>query len=298
MGGNTNRAARDMTMHGKGLLLTALGVLFLSPDTLLIRLVDMEIWNLAVWRGILQAIGLTLLVVAFYGRRAPLAFWSIGAVGVVIAVVFSGSTLTFLAALEHTEVANVLVILASAPIFAALMSLVLLKEQVAPRTWVAIVVIFAGIGLIVGDGLDRGTAFGDAMAVATAILLAGKITLLRHQRHINMIPALALSGAVFAGFAAMAQAPTLPSGEQSVWLLVMGFAVVPAAALITLGPRYISAPEVSLLLLLETVLGPLWVWLVINETPTPLAIVGGAIVVTALIAHSAVGLRRVQERTA
>jgi drug/metabolite transporter (DMT)-like permease len=287
-----------MTMHGKGLLLTALGVLFLSPDALLIRLVDMEVWNLAVWRGILQAIGLTLLVAAFYGRRAPLAFWSIGASGVVIAVVFSGSTLTFLAALQHTEVANVLVILASAPIFAALMSLVWLKEPVAPRTWIAIVVIFAGIGLIMWDGLGRGTGFGDAMAVATAILLAGKITILRRQRHINMIPALALSGAVFAGFAAMAQAPTLPSGEQTVWLLLMGLAVVPAAALITLGPRYISAPEVSLLLLLETVLGPLWVWLVINETPTPLAIVGGAIVVTALIVHSAVGLRRVRERTA
>jgi drug/metabolite transporter (DMT)-like permease len=288
-----------MTMHSKGLLLTALGVLFLSPDALLIRLVDMEVWNLAVWRGLLQAIGLTLLVAAFYGRRAPLAFWSIGASGVVIAVVFSGSTLTFLAALQHTEVANVLVILASAPIFAALMSLALLKEPVAPRTWIAIVVIFAGIGLIMWDGLGRGTGFGDAMAVATAILLAGKITMLRHQRHINMIPALALSGAVFAGFAAMAEAPTLPSGEQTIWLLLMGFAVVtPAAALITLGPRYISAPEVSLLMLLETVLGPLWVWLVIHETPTPLAIVGGAIVVTALIVHSAVGLRRVREERA
>ena len=85
----------------------------------------------------------------------------------------------------------------------------------------------------------------------------------------------------------------------TVWLLLMGFAVVtPAVALISLGPRYISAPEVSLLMLLETVLGPLWVWLVISETPTPLAILGGSIVVTALIMHSAVGLRRVRERTA
>jgi drug/metabolite transporter (DMT)-like permease len=288
-----------MTMHSKGLLLTALGVVFLSPDTLLIRLVDMEVWNLAVWRSILQAIGLTLMVAAFYGRGAPGAFWSIGASGVVIAVIFSGNTLTFLAALEHTEVANVLVILASAPIFAALMSLALLKEPVAPRTWVAIVVVFAGIGVIMWDGLDRGTGFGDGMAVLSAFLLAGKITMLRHQRHLDLIPALALSGVVCAGFAAMASAPTLPSGEQTVWLLLMGFAVVtPAVALISLGPRFISAPEVSLLMLLETVLGPLWVWLVISETPTPLAIVGGAIVVTALIVHSAVGLRRVRERTA
>jgi drug/metabolite transporter (DMT)-like permease len=288
-----------MTMHSKGLLLTALGVLFLSPDTLLIRLVDMEMWNLAVWRSILQAIGLTLLVAASYGRRAPGAFWSIGASGFVIAIVFSAGTLSFLAAVEHTEVANVLVILASAPIFAAFMSLALLKERVAPRTWVAIVVIFAGIGLIMWDGLARGTGFGDAMAVVSAILLAGKITMLRHQRHIDMIPALALSGLVCAGFAAMVSAPTLPSGEQTVWLLLMGFAVVtPAAALIAVGPRFISAPEVSLLMLLETVLGPLWVWLVISETPTPLAIVGGAIVVTALIMHSAAGLRRMRERTA
>jgi drug/metabolite transporter (DMT)-like permease len=288
-----------MTMHSKGLLLTALGVLFLSPDTLLIRLVDMDVWNLAVWRSILQAIGLTVLVVAFYGRNAPKAFWSIGATGFAIAVIFSGNTVAFLAAVQHTEVANVLVILASAPIFAAFMSLVLLKETVAPRTWVAIVVIFAGISLIMWDGLDRGTGFGDAMALLATVLLAGKFTMLRHQRHIDMIPALALSGVVCAGFAAMVQAPTLPSGEQNLWLLLMGFAVVtPAVALISVGPRFISAPEVSLLMLLETVLGPLWVWLVISETPTPLAIVGGAIVVTALMAHSAVGLRRVRERAA
>jgi drug/metabolite transporter (DMT)-like permease len=288
-----------MTMHSKGLLLTALGVLFLSPDTLLIRLVDMDVWNLAVWRSILQAIGLTVLVVAFYGRNAPKAFLSIGATGFAIAVIFSGNTVAFLAAVQHTEVANVLVILASAPIFAAFMSLVLLKETVAPRTWVAIVVIFAGISLIMWDGLDRGTGFGDAMALLATVLLAGKFTMLRHQRHIDMIPALALSGVVCAGFAAMVQAPTLPSGEQNLWLLLMGFAVVtPAVALISVGPRFISAPEVSLLMLLETVLGPLWVWLVISETPTPLAIVGGAIVVTALIVHSAVGLRRVRERTA
>lgn len=288
-----------MTMHGKGLLLTALGVLFLSPDTLLIRLVDMEVWNLAVWRSILQAIGLTLLVAAFYGRHAPGAFWSIGASGFVIAVIFSGNTLAFLAAVQHTEVANVLVILASAPIFAAFMSLVLLKEPVAPRTWVAIVVIFTGISLIMWDGLDRGTGFGDAMAVLATILLAGKFTMLRHQRHIDMIPALALSGVICAAFAALVEAPTLPSAEQSVWLLLMGLAVVtPAVALISLGPRFISAPEVSLLMLLETVLGPLWVWLVIHETPTPLALLGGAIVVTALIVHSAVGLRRVREGTA
>lgn len=284
-----------MSDHAKGLLLTGLGILIVSPDTLLIRLVGLDIWSLAVWRGGLQAFGLTLILLCWYRRRTFEMFQAIGTAGLVLALVFSVNTFTFLAAVQHTTVANTLVILAATPFFAALLSRIFLKEPVAARTWAAIAVALGGIALIVSDSLGSGSLYGDAMAILAAILLATKVTLIRGRRHINMIPALALSGVLIAAVAAPFGAPQQVAGAQLLWVLLMGLAVVtPATALITLGPRYLSAPEVSLLILFETVLGPLWVWLVLSETPTPLALVGGAVVIAALVGHAMLGLRTVR----
>jgi len=215
-------------------------------------------------------------------------------VGLAIAVIFSCNTFAFLAAVRYTTVANTLIILSGTPFFAAVLSLIILKEPVARRTWVAIAATLFGIGVIVWDGLGSGGYFGDLMALLAAVLLAFKLTIVRQQRRINMIPALALSGLIFALMAiVIAGEPARPDTAQIIWLLLMGLAVItPATALLTLGPRYLSAPEVSLLMLLETVLGPVWVWLVIEETPTPLALTGGAIVVSTLMIHALAGLRK------
>ena len=284
-----------MSDHARGILLTALGVVFISPDTLLIRLLDMDVWTLAIWRGTMQAIGLTGLLVCFYRWRTFEVFRAIGIVGFGVALIFSVNTLCFIAAVTHTSVANVLIILASTPFFAAIMSIVILRERVEIHTWASIVLAGFGIGLIVFDSLGSSALFGDVMAIVAATLLALKFTIVRRRRHINMIPALAVSGVVFAGIAfVMVGMPATPHGSQILWLSIMGFAVLtPAVALITLGPRYISAPEVSLLMLLETVLGPLWVWLVLSEKPSNMALLGGGIVIATLLVHGVWGLRAV-----
>lgn len=285
-----------MSDHAKGILLTALGVLFISPDTLLIRLVDMNVWNLAVWRGAMQAIGLTAILFCYYGRHTIDAFRAIGLVGLGLAMIFAVNTLCFIAAVTHTTVANVLIILASTPFFAAIMSIVILHEHVPLRTWLSIALAGLGIGLIVFDSLGSRALFGDVMAIIAATLLALKFTIVRRRRHINMIPALAVSGLVFAGIAfVMVGTLAVPSDPQIMWLLILGFAVLaPAVALMTLGPRYISAPEAGLLMLLETVLGPLWVWLVLSETPSKIALIGGSVVVTTLLANGFWGLRELR----
>lgn len=285
-----------MSDHTKGILITALGVLFISPDTLLIRLIDMSVWNVAIWRGSMQSVGLTGLLLCFYGKGVVDAFRAIGIVGFGVALVFSINTLCFIAAVTYTSVANVLVILASTPFFAAILSIAFLRERVPPRTWLAIFLAGSGIALIVFDNLGSTALFGDLMAILAATLLALKFTILRRRRHVNMIPALAISGLVFAAVSCvMTDTIAVPDASQALWLLIMGFAVLtPAVALITLGPRYISAPEVGLLMLLETVLGPLWVWLVLSEEPSAIALFGGGVVIVTLLVHGILGLRAVR----
>lgn len=280
-----------MSDHAKGLLITALGVLFVSPDTLLIRLAGLDVWSLSVWRGALQAIGLAFLLFCFYGRGTLRAFLAVGTSGLLLALVFAANNFAFLAAILNTKTANALIIMATAPFFAALLSWIFLKERIALRTWLAILAALGGIAVIGWDGLGGGTLFGDAMALLAAFLLGLKLTLVRGRKAVNMIPAIALSSVMVAVLAWPLARPAEVTSLQVLWVLLMGFAVMtPATALITLGPRYLAAPEVGLLILLETILGPLWVWMVIHEEPGMLSMLGGGIVVASLALHAVLSL--------
>jgi drug/metabolite transporter (DMT)-like permease len=225
-------------------------------------------------------------------------FRAIGWVGIVIAAISAVTNFAFVAGVKYTSVANALVILASTPFHAAIMSWLFLGERIALRTWIAIIAGMAGIAIIVSDGFGGGSTFGDMMALAAAMLLAAQLTMMRGRRQINMIPAVALGGAMHCGVAMMiGGVPDMPTGMQAVWILLMGFAVTtPATALLALGPRYISAPEVGLLVLLETVLGPIWVWLVIYEAPSVAAMIGGMVVIVTLLVHALISLQLERRR--
>ena len=283
--------------HAKGLLITTLGVLVLTPDSLLIRLMNVDHWTGLVWRGSLQSLGLIVILTLLYRSRVFEVFRSIGLLGLLLAIVFTGSSILFLISISLTLVVNVLVIVAAAPFFAACFSLIFLKEPVASHTWFAIVATFGGIAILAMDSQGQGTFLGDLAALAVAALMGAYFTIVRATRQINMIPAMAVSGVLvalialpFAAFPAMSQGQILAAGT-------MGFLVAPISfALITIGPRYLPAPEVSLLLLIETVLGPLWVWMVIAEEPSPMSLIGGTVVVITLLLHSLYGLHRYRRR--
>ncbi len=281
------------SMHARGLAIVTLGVLILTPDALLIRLIRVDHWTLLVWRGYLQGLGMFLLLLAVYRRDTLASFKAIGIRGLAATLAFATGTVLFIVALTYTSAANVLIIVASSPFFAALASRVFLAEQIATATWVAILVALGGIGLLGFEGLGHSAFLGDLAALGVAVTLGANFTILRHARRVNMIPAMALSGLLVGLVASPLAQPVELGQSQLIYLLIMGLFVVPVSfALITLGPRYLPAPEVSLLLLLETVLGPLWVWLVIGEAPGPLALAGGAVVVATLAAHSALALRQ------
>ncbi len=289
---------RPLPDHQKGLIVTVLGVLTLTPDSLLVRLIDLEPFTLLVWRGGLQALGVLAILTLVHRGRVVAQFRAIGRTGILLALVFTGSTLFFILSLAHTAVADVLVIVAAAPLVAAVLSLCFLGEKVAFRTWLAIAFTLVGIALLVSDDLGSGSIYGDLAAFGCAICIGASFTIARHGRAVSMVPAMALTGALTAIVALplslLLETDSLAlAGTQLGYTLIMGLVVVPISFnLITLGPRYLPAAEVGLLMLLETVLGPLWVWLVIDEYPGDLAMAGGGLVVATLAGHAIASGRR------
>ncbi len=281
----------QMPDHIKGLGITTLGVLVLTPDSLLVRLIGLDTWTMVFWRGGLTMLSLTAALSLYYRSETLARFLAIGRTGLAIAVMFTLSSVLFILALNNTSVANTLVIIAAAPLMAAILTRVFLAEPVPLRTWIAILAAGAGIVVLVSDSPRGGTLAGDLAALGTAAGLAVNFSLIRRGRARNMIPAMALSG----GLSALAMLPLaapLAVASGQVWmLLLLGLVILPLAfGLTALGPRYLPAPEVALILLLETVLGPFWVWLVLNEVPSRFALIGGAIVVATLFLHSLAAL--------
>ncbi len=276
----------------KGLLLTASGVVLLSPDSLFVRLIAIDQWTMIFWRGILFVVSLGIFLALSHGREAPARCREIGGMGLAIASLFTVSSILFIIALSNTSVANTLIIVSAAPVFSAMFNRIFLAESVAPRTWGAIVCAMAGIAVIVSDRGGGDGRLGDAAALGAALSIAISLSLLRRTRSRGLIPTMALSGLMSAVVVLPLAAPFALDAVQAGLMALLGLVILPIAIVLTLlGPRYLPAPEVGLILLLETVLGPFWVWLALGEDPGVRALIGGAIVIGALVVHSALGLR-------
>ena len=300
---------RGLSTHAKGSVITAAGVLVITPDTLLIRLIATDPWTLLACRSLLMGLAMTAGLALYYRSGTLACFRSIGGRGVLLSLLFAVAGILFVLALAYTSVANTLIIMSSAPLFAAFMSWLFLKEPVPPRTWLAVIATMGGVAIVVGGSVVGGSVgggnagggqlLGDLLAIAATAALAGCFTMIRSSREIDMIPAAALSGLI-AGLAALPLASPFSLGTSDLgYLLLMGLLILPISfALTTIGPRYLPAPEVSLLMLLETFFGPLWVWLALREQPSAQALIGGAVIVTVLVVHSAVALRRTRTAAA
>jgi drug/metabolite transporter (DMT)-like permease len=285
-------AAMDRSEHIKGLLITCAAVLILSPDALLVRLIQCDVWSLIFWRCLLTSSMQSLFLAAFYRRQFMQSFRNIGRTGLLSAVLVACGSLLFVNSLKQTAAANTLIILAATPLFSSLLSRFFLGEKIARRTWLAIVVCFGGILLIFSGSLQSGLLLGDLLALGATLTWAGNLVILRKGKAVNMIPAnlignlLVVPAALFAG--AQPLSVTLPDATL---LLLLGGIVLPVSfTMITLGPRYLPAPEVSLILLIETILGPVWVWLVLQEVPQTATLLAGLLIISTLTAHTLTSL--------
>jgi len=284
-------------MTGIGLALFA--VLVLSPDAALIRLVEADRATLLFWRGFLEGITLMVAVTIIYRGRVIASILRMGRWGPIAIVLFTLSQIGFVMSITLTTAANTLFMLATAPLFAALMSRIFLGEPIALRTWIAIAAALCGIGIIFSGSLGGGNLLGDLLGLGTAMTMAAQFSIARHARHVSLVPALALAMLLVALLVGPTFASPLEVGERDwIWLSLMGFIVVPVAfGLLTLAPRYIPSPEVTLIMQLEVVLGPLFVWMVVAEVPGVATFIGGGIVLVTLVTHSLLGIRAYRRRT-
>jgi len=276
----------------KGRLLTALGVLILTPDSLLVRLISVDQWTLIFWRGLLSAMALFAWLLVMNRGQALAKLRAVGSRGLFIAACFTVSVICFVTAITTTSVANTLIIIAASPFVTAVMSHLFLRESTRRRTWFTMAVATCGIALAVSDNLGGGTMLGDLAAAGTALSVSAAFTALRRGKGTDMVPALVVSGLMTACVTLPLASPLAVSGADTGYLAILGLFVVPVSfGLVTVGPRYLPAPEVNLFMLIETVLGPVWVWAILSEAPTANAIAGGLVVLAALAAESAIALR-------
>ncbi|MFK7939754.1 MAG: DMT family transporter [Roseovarius sp.] len=287
-----------MNDHAKGLLLTTLGVLFVVPDSLFVRLIEAEPMTTAFWRGMSAGLVILIGLLAVQGLKGFRAVLQAGLPGVIYMVLIGTTAPAFVFAITWTSVANVVFIFASMPIFSAILSRVFLAEPIERRMVLTMLVVGVGLAIIAyGSGESEIAHWsGDLMAVYVCFAYAAALTAVRKVKNVSMIPAIPIAYIGMAFVLWPFSDPMAPVATQWHLLLGHGAFIGVATCFLTLGPRYISTAEVSLLILLESILAPILVWAVIGEDPGQLTLVGGAVVIGALVVSNVLLLMRSTRR--
>ncbi len=278
----------------RGILMVAFGALCLSPSGLVLRLVeDANDWQATVYRSFFLAVGTAVFVSLRYRRGVLGAYRETGPRGVVCGVVLGVGLVGYSLALLWTTVANALFVVGSTPVFAALLGWLFLKERVSWVTALCIAGALAGIGIMVVDGIGGGRLAGNLAALLAAVTGASAAVLWRSMPDVDMMPSNTLAGVVAAAICALAVAGDLAISARDFWLLALAgtFQAALGMGFVAMGARYLAAAKVSLVWLLEIVLGPVWVWLVISEQPSMPTLIGGLVVLLAVLIQGANDLK-------
>jgi len=275
----------------RGALLVAAAAVCWSSGALLARLVTTTPWTTTFWRSLFAAAFLAL-VVSVVRRRSVVALWRDGGRPLIAtATCMALASTCFIFSLAHTTVANTLLLMSTGPFVAALLGRLALGELVAPRTWLGMGVALAGVVVMVSRSHGRGIVVGDLLAIVMAASFAGATVLVRRHPDIQMTPAAALSTSITAMVALPLAAPLATPSRDLALLSVFGVAQFGIGFLLFMaGARLIPVAETSLIGMLEIVLGPLWVWLVLGERPDATSLIGGALILAALLGNSLVEL--------
>jgi drug/metabolite transporter (DMT)-like permease len=227
-------------------------------------------------------------------ERTLAAVRSVGWPGLLSATFLAGQFFFFIAALTRTTVANTFVLMSVSPLLAAIAGRAFLGERVAARTWVAMAVALAGMVVMFGDAIDAGRLVGNLLAIGVSCLFALNVTVLRSvHATVDMLPTVMLAGLISIVLALPLALP-FEATPRDLWILgVMGCVQLGTGCLLMVAAsRHLSATELGLLALLEPILGPIWVWVLLGENPGSMALVGGTIVLAAVIANQALAAWR------
>ena len=279
--------------QGFGSFLAIIGVLILTPDTMVMRFSNLERWELMGCRGILM--GVTLFFIwYFFFKSGPIkklsSIYNLN--GLIFVLVFSANSIFFTLGIIETSVMVVLTAVATMPVFAALLSIVMMKESQSFVGWITIITAMVGVFIVVSDGNNAvgkpegSVIIGAIYGLGTAICLALNFTMVRKFPELEVMPASAI-GAFLRGVIGFAFSSDLNFYKGPIWTLISkGSVILPISfTLLLISAKYTSSAVVSLIMLLEMVIGPFWVWLGVGEKPSFVMISGAFLVLIAIIFH-------------
>ncbi|HEY4896433.1 MAG TPA: DMT family transporter [Solirubrobacteraceae bacterium] len=273
----------DSSVRRRGQLFVALAAVAWSTAGVLQRELSVGTTTQLAGRALFACVGLAAYVAVANRGRTLAAFRSMGRAGLGVAVCTALASGSFIVALNHATVANVLFMQAAAPVAAALLAWVALGESITRRAALAMAIALVGVGLMVG-GPGSGGVFGVAASVVMTLSFATSIVITRHKREVSMAPAICLSQVIVVLATAPLAHPSTVTGRDLGLLVLLGVGQMGLGlAFLAVGARLIPAAEVALITLLEVVLGPLWVWIAISETPALTTIAGGVVVLLAVL---------------
>ena len=271
----------------------------ISVNGLVIRSFDSASeWKIIFYRQAFFIAGLLLVLILQYRSRLPGMFLQVGWAGIGGAISLGLANPTFIIALSHTTVASALFTISASPLITAVLARIFLKEHISRPTMVAIVVAMIGITIMVSDGLLSGSVFGNLLALLCAFFFSMFVVFLRVGKDRNMLPS-SVMGAIMGGMIGMVGSNfdfRIPLHDVSLCFLWGAIIVTTVHYFFTLASRYITGAEIMLITLIEFTLGPIWVWLVFQEQPTNIALVGGFIVLSSVAARAVIIIH--QERSA
>ena len=277
-----------------GALLVAGAALFWSSGAPIFRHIrGVEDWTIAFWRAVFLVAALLAVLAITERGRVLRAFMRVGWRGLASGACFGVMMTGFMLALARTSVANTMLLMTAAPVFTALLAWVVLAERPRPVVWMAMAAAAGGIALMVAADLGSGALLGNLIALSIAVAAAVNIVILRGAREINMIPAIAIGG-VISGLISLPLADHVGVNGSNLFLIfLLGVVQLGCGAILyIIGARHLQAAETTLIAMLESVLAPLWVWLLLGETPTAYGLAGGAIVLAAVAAITVASARR------
>ena len=282
----------NLTDQQKGSLLAFVAVMFITPDSLFIRLSNVDTWGLVFYRGIIPFFTVFFGMLLIYKLNFFKILFTSGYHGLIYVGTFSVTNITFVVSIQNTNVANTLVMIATAPMLSAILGAIFLKEPPDKKTWISIIITFLAVIYIFFDSLKLGNFYGDILGFITAMGLAVGAVTIRSAKSKNLVPAAVIGKLLVASFALLfIESFELVEKDLFIVPIMCILCVAIPFVLVTIAPRFIPAAEVNLFFLLETIIGPIWVWLIIKEQPSIETLQGGIVIILTIAIHSFLKLK-------
>ena len=280
-------------MRQLAILLMIASSVVISFSGLVVRLLDAGPLVMNFYRALFLMGAILVLLFLRYRGAAIVRVIGVGWPGLMAGAMLAGAGITFLQSMTHTTVANTLFVLGGIPFVTSGLAWIFLKEKPGRPTLVTMIIAFFGIVIMIGEGFTIGSVYGNLMALMTTLFFSIYAVIVRFNRQVDMLPAILISTVLIMAMTGLTQRGVLPISKDDLWLCLLWGGVMSGftSASFIVASRHIIAAELTIFMLLEFALGPVWVWLFVNEIPSKWTLAGGALVIVAVLGRSILELR-------